>query len=111
MVNEKFAISDNVLASIPKQNHFTFYLYLWMKKQIDFESLNVGSTQPLITKTALGNEQTIVPPQPILEKFHNLVEPLFQKIITNQKQIMTLRKMKDTLLPLLVFGKLRVEEL
>jgi len=51
------------------------------------------------------------PPSPVLQKFHSLVEPLFQKIILNQKQIMTLRKIRDTLLPLLVFGKLRVEEI
>jgi type I restriction enzyme S subunit len=50
-----------------------------------------------------------IPPPPILQKFHSLVEPLFQKIILNQKQIMVLRKIRDTLLPLLVFGKLRVE--
>jgi type I restriction enzyme S subunit len=52
-----------------------------------------------------------LPPPHILQSFHSLVEPLFQKIILNQKQIMTLRKIRDTLLPLLVFGKLRVEEI
>jgi type I restriction enzyme S subunit len=47
----------------------------------------------------------------ILQRLHSLIEPLFQKIILNQKQIMTLKKVRDTLLPLLVFGKLRVEEI
>jgi len=82
-----------------------------MKSQVDFESLNVGSTQPLVTKTALGNEIVIIPPPPILQKFHSLVEPLFQKIILNQKEIMLLRKIRDALLPKLVFGKLRVVEI
>jgi len=54
---------------------------------------------------------TLLPPQPILQHFHFLVEPLFQKIILNQKQIMVLRKIKDALLPKLVFGRLRVEEI
>ncbi|WP_448587266.1 restriction endonuclease subunit S [Thermocrinis sp.] len=111
LVDGKFAISDNVLCIIPNQSSWIFFLYLWMKSQVDFESLNVGTSQPLITKTALGNEPIIVPPSSILQSFHSLVEPLFQKIILNQKQIMTLRKIRDTLLPLLVFGKLRVEEL
>jgi len=111
LVDGKFAISDNVLASIPKERFYTFFIYFWMKNQIDFESLNVGSTQPLITKTSLGNENVVIPPRPILEKFHSLVEPLFQKIILNQKQIMVLRKTRDTLLPRLVFGKLRVVEI
>jgi len=66
-------------------------------KNLDFKSfLNLNIT---------------IPSQPILQKFHSLVEPLFKKIILNQKQIMILRKIRDTLLPLLVFGKLRVEEI
>ena len=110
LVEGKYAISDNVLCIIPHQGFCIFFLYLWIKSQIDFESLNVGTSQPLITKTALGNEPILSPPPHILQSFHSLVEPLFQKIILNQKQIMTLRKIRDTLLPLLVFGKLRVEE-
>jgi type I restriction enzyme S subunit len=58
----------------------------------------------------LKNFPVLIPPSHILQSFHSLVEPLFQKIILNQKQIMTLRKIRDALLPLLVFGKLRVEE-
>jgi len=110
LVEGKYAISDNVLCIIPHQGFCVFFLYLWIKSQIDFESLNVGTSQPLITKTALGNEPILSPPPHILQSFHSLVEPLFQKIILNQKQIMTLRKIRDTLLPLLVFGKLRIEE-
>jgi type I restriction enzyme S subunit len=111
LVEGKFAISDNVLCLIPNQSIWIFFLYLWLKSQVDFESLNVGTSQPLITKTAIGHEPIIFPPPHILQSFHSLVEPLFQKIILNQKQIMTLRKIRDTLLPLLVFGKLRVEEI
>jgi type I restriction enzyme S subunit len=111
LIEGKFAISDNVLCIIPHQDFWVFFLFLWIKSQIDFESLNVGTSQPLITKTALGNQPLIFPPSPILQSFHSLIEPLFQKIILNHKQIMTLRKIRDTLLPLLVFGKLRVEEL
>jgi type I restriction enzyme S subunit len=110
LVEGKFAISDNVLCLAPNKKIWIFLLYLWIKSQVDFESLNVGTSQPLITKTALGNQPLIFPPSPILQSFHSLVEPLFQKIILNQKQIMTLRKIRDTLLPLLVFGKLRIEE-
>jgi type I restriction enzyme S subunit len=111
LVEGKFAISDNVLCIIPHQDFWVFFLFLWIKSQIDFESLNVGTSQPLITKTALGNQPLIFPPSHILQSFHSLVEPLFQKIILNQKQIMTLKKVRDTFLPLLVFGKLRVEEI
>jgi len=70
-----------------------------------------GTALPYIRVSDIENKEIAVPPSPILQSFHSLVEPLFQKIILNQKQIMTLRKIRDTLLPLLVFGKLRVEEI
>lgn len=70
-----------------------------------------GTNISNLKKTDLENYKLLLPPSHILQKFHSLVEPLFQKIILYQKQIMTLRKIRDTLLPLLVFGKLRVEEI
>jgi len=81
------------------------------QKVVNFEALDVGSTQPLITKTAISNLSLIVPPSSVLQRFHNLVNPFFQKIISNQKQIMLLKKARDVLLPKLVFGKLRMVEI
>ncbi|MEN3044757.1 MAG: restriction endonuclease subunit S, partial [Candidatus Hydrothermales bacterium] len=107
----RYAISDNVLCLLPRQNYLIFFLFMWLKLRIDFESLNVGTSQPLITKTSLGNEPVLIPPVQVFEFFYSFTDPLFQKILLNQKQIMTLKKIRDTLLPLLVFGKLRVEEI
>jgi len=70
-----------------------------------------GTNIANLKKSDLEEFKFPLPPQPILQKFHSLVEPLFQKIILNQKQIMVLRKVRDALLPQLVFGKLRVVEL
>ena len=38
------------------------------------------------------------------------VQPIDQKIYTNEKQIQTLTKTRDTLLPKLMSGKLRVKD-
>jgi len=109
--NGKIAISDNVLALVPRTFEVTFFIYLWLKTSVDFESLNVGSTQPLIRKGDVEKLLMLDPPQPILQRFHSLVEPIFRKTILNQKQILTLKKIRDTLLPQLVFGRLRVESI
>ncbi|MEM2919023.1 MAG: restriction endonuclease subunit S [Candidatus Altiarchaeota archaeon] len=86
------------------------YLYL---KNIEDEIMEhrTGSAIPHLDKNYLIELLFVLPPPPILQSFHSLVEPIFQKIILNQKQIMLLRKIRDRLLPLLVFGKLRVEEI
>jgi type I restriction enzyme S subunit len=85
------------------------YLYLHLK-HYPIEPFITGAVQPKLSQENFSKMPILLPPPPILQSFHSLVEPLFQKIILNQKQIITLRKIRDTLLPLLVFGKLRVEE-
>jgi len=71
----------------------------------------IGTALPYMKISDIQEKIILIPPQPILQHFHSLVEPLFQKIILNQKQIMVLRKIRDALLPRLVFGKLRVMEI
>ena len=99
----------------PKQPYLKEFVYL-LAKSDDFRECAInsmtGSTgRQRAEVEALKEFKIPIPPQPILQKFHSLVQPLFEKIINNQKQIMVLKKIRDTLLPKLVFGELRVEEL
>jgi len=89
-----------------------YFLYLFLKlTREDSGSFATGTNiLGMDIENFKRNKLLLIPPQPILQKFHSLVEPLFNKIILNQKEIMVLRHVRDTLLPLLVFGKLRVEE-
>jgi type I restriction enzyme S subunit len=99
----------------PRESYLKEFVYLLAKsndlREVAINSMSGTSGRQRADINALKNYLTPIPPSPILQSFHSLVEPLFQKIILNQKQIMTIRKIRETLLPLLVFGKLRVEEL
>jgi type I restriction enzyme S subunit len=112
---QKGILGSTLLALKPKKGNFIelkHLVYLTLKFYEDeIMSHRTGSAIPHLDKDFLKFFPILLPPTDILQKFHSLVEPLFQKIILNQKQIMTLRKIRDTLLPLLVFGKLRVEEI
>ena len=88
------------------------YVYLYLKNAEDeIIEHRTGSAIPHLDKDFLKEYALIIPISHVLQLFHSLVEPLFQKIILNQKQIMVLRKIRDALLPKLVFGKLRVVEI
>jgi len=89
------------------------YVYLYLKDSQEENSTFANGVNVLHLNLNLFKvgKFILIPPQPIIQRFHSLVEPLFQKIILNQKQIMVLRKIRDTLLPKLIFGKLRVEEI
>ena len=99
----------------PKEPYLKEFTYLLAKsddfRDVAINSMTGTSGRQRADVNALKNFLIPIPPQPILQRFHSLVEPLFQKIILNQKQIMVLRKIRDALLPKLVFGKLRVEEI
>ena len=107
LVNNKAWISDNVLIIKPLKIEYKFALY-FLLLSLDYESLNVGSTQPLITQTDL-KKQTIFASEALLEQFHNKAGPLFQKIESNILQIQTLQKLRDTLLPKLISGEVRLK--
>ncbi|MEM0096668.1 MAG: restriction endonuclease subunit S [Candidatus Bathyarchaeia archaeon] len=110
---DKGVYSMDIVRIAPKDGYYKFYLYLYlMFTREESASFNSGTNVlHFDIQNFKKNKLVPCPPTPILEKFHSLVEPLFRKVILNQKQIMVLRKVRDTLLPLLVFGKLRVEEL
>jgi type I restriction enzyme S subunit len=105
-------ISLDCMKIDPITEHLKYYLYIYLKNTQEENSTfaNGVNVLHLIINNFLSGKLILIPPSHILQSFHSLVEPLFQKIILNQKQIMTLRKIRDTLLPLLVFGKLRIEE-
>ena len=109
LVNEKFWANNHIHVLKGKLTE-TEFLYLFLRLT-PIEPYITGAVQPKLSQGNMSKIPILLPPPHILQSFHSLVEPLFQKIILNQKQIMTLRKIKDTLLPLLVFGKLRVEEI
>ena len=106
-------ISLNCAKIEPVNECLKIYLYLYLKYSQEENSTFASGVNVLHlnTKLFVRNKLVIIPSQAISTKFHSLVDPLFQKIITNQKQIMVLRKIRDALLPLLVFGKLRVVEI
>ena len=69
-------------------------------------SLNRGSTQPLVTQTDLKNYLTLIPNDEILLLFEKTVNDIFERIFFNDLQIQTLTQTRDTLLPKLMSGQI-----
>ncbi len=106
--------SHHITKVSPKKEYYKSYLYLIFRSYQEYiaQTYYTGTgVWGFDLKNFEQNYYLPIPPEPILQRFHSLVEPLFQKIILNQKQILTLKKIRDTLLPQLVFGRLRVEEI
>jgi type I restriction enzyme S subunit len=111
LTNIKLAVNQGFIALYPNQYLSNNYMYLWLKTNMRIvENAANGSTFLEISKTSFRNINCIIPEKNILNKFDNLVNPLFQKTLSNLLQIQTLKQTRDTLLPKLMSGQIRAEE-
>lgn len=103
--------NQQINSIIPKQENYRYFLYLFMKSSYDLlQAMASGGTATLNLNTGdFKKMEVLKPDEDILNDFHNLVEPQFNKIFANQQQIKTLENMRDTLLPKLMSGEVRVK--
>jgi len=99
--------SDNTF--VIKSRYYGFVYQLL--KRIDYDSLNTGSTQPLITQKSLKTVNVVLPDEQTLSNFENTSKIIFDEIYNNQKEIATLTKLRDTLLPKLMSGEIDVSRI
>ncbi|HOX83141.1 MAG TPA: restriction endonuclease subunit S [Chryseolinea sp.] len=102
-------ISDNVLIIKPIEEKYFYPIYFSLLR-IDFENMNVGSTQPLVTQNDLKKIELNLPSELKLEEFSNECSLFFRKINKNNKQIRILTQTRDALLPKLMSGEVRIFE-
>lgn len=98
--------SDNTLVITSK-----FYEFVYQVLQtVDYQNMNRGSTQPLITQTDMKNIPIILPTTDILEKFEGTVGTLMRQYEENNRQNAKLAEIRDTLLPKLMAGEIDLQE-
>ncbi len=108
-----FAIKNIGLFKSSQKPWITNFLFLLLKSSIGqkfiYESAD-GSTQEYITLGNLRGFEFPYPGQSLIKEFDNKIEPLFNKMKLNTNQIYTLTQLRDTLLPKLMSGEVRVEK-
>ena len=99
--------SDNTL--VVKSNYYEF-IYQQLCN-IDFSSMNRGSTQPLITQTDLKNVPIVIPDKATMLEFEEVARSVMELYEANICESKTLAEMRDALLPQLMSGELSVGNL
>ena len=88
------------------------YLYLYFKHiRTKLLSLGNGSVFTNLKTDILKNYPTVLPPQNVLEKFDELVKPIFSAILSNTREIKRLSQIRDTLLPKLISKEIDISNL
>ena len=82
-----------------------------MRKQPEIEGLGEGTTgQTELSRGKLASIQMLVPSRSILDQFDEITVPLRNRFAANHAKAQTLATLRDTLLPRLISGQLRLPE-
>lgn len=87
-----------------------FYLR-WCKRHLDeFIAISAShaTTMGHIKRSDLDNAMVLIPSDKELNVMTEIMEPIIEKKITNYQQLSVLKKLRDTLLPKLMSGEVRV---
>jgi len=102
--------NQSVVGVIPNEKIPRGFVFLWIKHKIDEIILNeTGGAQPHINKNDVNNTEIILPPESLIKEKNKIIETYFNKITLNCLQIRTLETLRDTLLPKLMNGEIRIK--
>ena len=97
----------------PKKDLYLYFLYGWISCTENYNEIasgiggTSGSHQRIDPATIFSLQCPIVP-EKFVATFNTKIQALFKKQVTNQIQIRTLTTLRDTLLPKLMNGEVRV---
>jgi len=92
------------------------YNKLWLKHQIfiseeiqDEINMHAEGTTILHASSSIDYLSFVFPPKEKIKEYDKFFDPIYKKILNNKTQIQTLEKLRDTLIPKLMSGEIRVK--
>jgi len=109
----EFAIKNIGLFKTSAVPHLCHYFYLLLsssRMQQYLEARLAGTTQKYLSLKALREIAVLAPSELVLGAFSKIVAPVFERIHQNNSQAQTIATLRDTLLPRLISGQLRLPD-
>ena len=105
-------LNQRVAKLQPKDKRNTFFTYA-LFRQDSFKQYLIqiakGTAQLNLSPVETSDTKIVLPNQDILLQFGEIGQPLFDNIVSNCKEIITLSALRDTLLPKLIAGEIAIE--
>jgi len=102
--------NQSVIGVLENENFSSEYLYYLIKNNIgEIIGFQTGGAQQHINKGNVDNFRFIVPDKKTLQDFNNQVKPIFKQISVNCFENKNLSQIRDSLLPKLMSGEIRVK--
>lgn len=107
---ENYLLNQRVANLVPIDENnraFTYFLF----RQKDFQNtligISRGTAQQNLSPIETKSLEIPIPSQDILDRFADVANPIFQKLVENYNEIKNLSILRDSLLPRLMNGKIR----
>lgn len=102
--------NEAIACFVPRNNYLSKNILYFFLKAYEYDSL--GSTSSIVTainSNIIKDIEIKLPPKNLIDRFTVFSDQLLNKIYYNQTQIRTLEKLRDSLLPKLMSGEVRVK--
>ena len=104
-----FAI-DTTFYVVPTLNCHSLYFLLHALAIHDLASLGTDSAVPGLNRNMAYMSTQVLPPRPLLDKFDSYASPIASRVSETNEESRTLAALRDTLLPKLISGELRIQD-
>jgi type I restriction enzyme S subunit len=104
-----FAI-DTTFYVVPKGECKSLYFLYYALRVHDLASLGADSAVPGLNRNMVYMSEQLVPSRAVLDVFDQRVRPIFERIQKGNEQSSSLTALRDTLLPKLISGELRLPD-
>lgn len=108
-INGQFCVSNHAHILTGDSGYSNYYLYLALSNTYVIPFIT-GAVQLKISKGNLQKMQFAIAPSEEMKSFNSQVQPLYEMIHQNESENQTLTSLRDTLLPKLISGEIRVKD-
>ena len=109
IAKNNFTTNQGFKSIVPKSNIGTAYIYCFLKSNIDvIENRASGSTFMEVSGSVMKQIPALIPSDSVLERFQNICSLYFNQQMLLENQNQTLTTIRDSLLPKLMSGEIRV---
>jgi len=105
----KFWVNNHAHILQGKAGFSTEHLALALRR-VNIQPYITGAVQAKLSQSNMWRINVLNPGQDIAEAFGALIAPLYEEVRANMEQAQTLTTLRDTLLPRLISGQLRLPE-
>jgi restriction endonuclease S subunit len=111
LVGRPMAMNQSCYGIQGKNGESDYFVYFTIRRQVsDLQRSGHGSVFNTITRDTFKTIRIACPPTNITTSYEEIVHPLMELVLANLHENATLTSLRDTLLPKLISGELRVPD-